>query len=110
MRDRLLPTLAPGTTIVLDNLNVHRTAAARAAIEEAGCQLRFLPAYSPDFNPIELAFAKLKTHLRGVASREYDTLLTAIGEGFDRITTADAMAWYHHCGYHTSGSLPGQPP
>jgi len=110
LRERLLPTLAPGTTIVLDTLNVHRTAAARAAIEAAGCQLRFLPAYSPDFNPIELAFAKLKTHLRGVASREYDTLLAAIGEGFDRITTADAMAWYHHCGYHTSGALPGQPP
>jgi len=69
VRDRLLPTLAPGTTIVLDNLSVHRTAAARAAITAAGCHLRVLPAYSPDVNPIELAFAKLKTHLCGVASR-----------------------------------------
>ncbi len=109
LRDRLLPTLASGTTIVLDNLSVHRTAAARAAIETAGCQLRFLPAYSPDLNPIELAFAKLKTHLRAVASREYETLVTAIGEGFDRITTTDAEAWYQHCGYSISGPSPGQP-
>lgn len=99
VRDRLLPTLASGTTIVLDNLNVHRNAAARAAVEAAGCQLRFLPAYSPDFNPIDLAFAKLKTHLRAVASRDYETLVTAIGDGFDRICAADANAWYRHCGY-----------
>jgi hypothetical protein len=60
-------------------------------------------------NPIELAFAKRKTHLRGVASREDETLLPAIGEGFDRITAADAMAWSRHCGYHISGLSPGQP-
>ncbi len=108
MRDRLLPTLAPGTTIVLDNLSVHRTAAARAVIAAAGCQLRFLPAYSPDFNPIELTFAKLKTHLRGVASRAYEPLLTAIGEGFDRITATDAVAWYRHCGYRITEPLSDQ--
>lgn len=107
MRDRLLPTLAPGTTIVLDNLNVHRNPEARAAIQTAGCHVRFLPAYSPDLNPIELAFAKLKTHLRGVASRDYETLVIAIGEGFDRINPADAVAWYRHCGYHPSGPSPG---
>ncbi len=109
LRDRLLPTLLPGTTIVLDNLSVHRTAAARAAIEAAGCEVRFLPAYSPDFNPIELAFAKLKTHVRGAASREYEPLLTAIGEGFDRITGTDAVAWYRHCGYPISDPFPMQP-
>ncbi len=110
LRDRLLPTLTPGTTIVLDNLSVHRTAAARAVIEAAGCRVRFLPAYSPDFNPIELAFAKLKTHLRGVASREYEPLLTAIGAGFDRISAADATAWYRHCGYHLPDPSPSQSP
>jgi len=109
LRERLLPTLAPGTTIVLDNLSVHRTAAARAVIAAAGCQLRFLPAYSPDLNPIELAFAKLKTHLRGVASRTYETLVTAIGEGFDRISAADATAWYRHCGYSIATPPYGQP-
>lgn len=108
MRDRLLPTLVPGTTIVLDNLSVHRTAAARAVIAAAGCHLRFLPAYSPDLNPIELAFATLKTHLRGVASREYDALVDAIGDGFNRISAADAVAWYRHCGYPVTGPPPGQ--
>lgn len=108
LRERLLPTLAPGTTIVLDNLSVHRTAAARAVTEAAGCQLRFLPAYSPDLNPIELAFAKLKAHLRGVASQAYEPLLTAIGEGFDRISADEATAWYRHCGYSRSTPPSGQ--
>lgn len=102
LRERLLPTLASGTTIVLDNLSVHRNPAARAAIAAAGCHVRFLPPYSPDSNPIELAFARLKTHLRGVASRAYEPLVTAIGEGFDRISAADAIAWYRHCGYSVS--------
>src|SRR5690606_38974077 len=63
--ERLLPALPRGAIIVLDNLSVHKNAAARAAVEAAGCELRFLPAYSPDFNPIELIFAQLKAHLRG---------------------------------------------
>jgi transposase len=100
VRDWLLPSLAPGTSIVLDNLSVHRNAAVRAAVEAAGCRLRYLPAYSPDVNPIDLAFAKLKTHLRGVAARAYEPLLDAIGEGLDRITAADSAAFYRHCGYH----------
>lgn len=103
VQERLLPKLAPGTTIVLDTLSVHRHAAARAAVEAAGCHLRFLPASSPDLNPIEFAFAKLKTHLRGMARREDETLLTAIGTGLDRISAADAVAWYRHCGYRLSG-------
>lgn len=64
-----------------------------------GGRLRYLPAYSPDFNPIELAFAKLKTHLRGVAARAFDGLVDAIGTGFDRITTADIAGYYRHCGF-----------
>lgn len=104
MRDRLLPQLQPGTTIVLDNLSVHKTAAARAAVEQAGCTLLFLPAYSPDFNPIELANAKLKAYLRGVGARAFDPLVDAIGEGLTRITTQDAHAFFRHCGYEVSQS------
>lgn len=100
LRDWLLPGLTPGTSIVLDNLSVHRNAAVRAAVEAAGGRLRYLPAYSPDLNPIELAFAKLKTHLRGVAARSYEPLLDAIGEGLDRITATDSAAFSRHCGYH----------
>jgi len=99
MRDRLLPQLAPGTTIVLDNLSVHKNASARAAVASAGCELLFLPAYSPDFNPIELANAKLKTYLRGVGARAFDPLVDAIGAGLTRITEQDARAFFRHCGY-----------
>jgi transposase len=102
MRDRLLPRLAPGTTIVLDNLSVHKNATARAAVTTAGCTLLFLPPYSPDFNPIELANAKLKTYLRGAAARAFDPLVTAIGQGLDRITEQDARAFFRHCGYEVS--------
>lgn len=96
----LLPTLAPGTTIVLDNLSVHRRPTVRTAVEAAGCHLVFLPAYSPDFNPIELVFAHLKTHLRGVAARTYGALVEAIAAGLAQITSTHLRAYYRHCGYH----------
>ncbi len=99
LREWLLPTLAPGTTVVLDNLAVHRNADVRPTIEAVGCHLRYLPPYSPDFNPIELAFSTLKTHLRGGAARSFETVLTAIGAGLDRITTADIQGYYGHCGF-----------
>jgi transposase len=102
----LLPQLAPGTTLVLDNLSVHHNPAVRAAIEAAGCQVRYLPAYSPDFNPIELVFAKLKTYLRGVAARTLDPLISAIGAGLATITPADIAACYRHCGF----ALPAEQP
>lgn len=99
VRTWLLPTLPHGATVVMDNLNVHRNADVRAAIEAAGCQLVYLPAYSPDFNPIELAFAKLKTHLRAVAARAFDPLVDAIGIGLTSITTTDIAGYYRHCGF-----------
>ncbi len=99
LREWLVPTLAPGTTVVLDNLAVHRNADIRPTIEGAGCHLRYLPPYSPDFNPIELAFSTLKTHLRGVAARSFAPVLTAIGTGLDQITPADIRGSYAHCGF-----------
>jgi transposase len=99
LREWLLPTLERGTTIVLDNLNVHRNLDVRVAIAAAGCHLRYLPAYSPDFNPIELVFAKLKTHLRGIAARAFAPLVAAIGDGLARITTTDIAGYYRHCGF-----------
>lgn len=99
IRRWLVPTLRRGTTVVLDNLSVHRNADVRAVIEAAGCQLCYLPAYSPDFNPIERAFAKLKTHLRAVAARDFEPLLAAIGDGLDRITTGDIAGFYRHGGF-----------
>jgi transposase len=100
----LVPTLQPGQIVILDNLSGHRAVAARQAIEAAGCTLHFLPTYSPDFNPIELAFAKLKTALRTAAARTQAALDAAITEALDAITQAEAHAWFRHCGYSLARS------
>lgn len=84
--------------VILDNLSAHKSAAAREAIEAAGCELRLLPAYSPDFNPIEVAFAKFKSILRAAAARDPDALHVATAAVIDRITPAGARAFYTHCG------------
>jgi transposase len=100
----LVPTLRPGQIVIADNLSCHRAAAARQAIEAAACTLHFLPTYSPDFNPIELAFAKLKTALRAAAARTQAALDAAIREVLDAITPAEAEGWFRHCGYSLARS------
>ena len=100
----LVPTLHPGQLVILDNLSCHRAAAARAAIEAAGCTLHFLPTSSPDFNPIELAFAKLKTALRAATARTQAALDAAIREALDAISPAEAHGWFRHCGYSLARS------
>lgn len=102
----LCPTLRPGQVVVLDNLSCHRAAAARAAIEAVGCTLQFLPTYSPDFNPIELAFAKVKASLRRAAARTQAALDAAIREAIDAVTATDAHHWFRHCGYLLPASSP----
>jgi transposase len=99
VEEHLVPTLRPGQIVILDNLSVHKHAGARDAIEAAGCQLRFLPAYSPDFNPIELVFSRLKAHLRKTGARALDPLMDAIGVGLNAVTAADARACFRHAGY-----------
>jgi transposase len=101
----LLPTLAPGQIVILDNLAVHKSPRARSLIEAAGCELRFLPSYSPDFNPIEQAFSKFKQHLRGKAERTFAGLVAATGPALDTVTAADARGFFAHCGYHLSGQF-----
>ncbi len=101
----LLPTLVPGQIVVLDNLPVHKSARARALIEGAGCTVLFLPAYSPDFNPIELAFAKIKQALRGASERTIAGVVTATGPALETVTAADARGFFAHCGFHLSGQL-----
>lgn len=95
----LCPTLRPGQIVLMDNLRVHKGQAVRERIEACGCQLVFLPRYSPDFNPIEGAFSKLKTFLRRVGARTREALEAAIGEGLQTITAQDARGWFGHCGY-----------
>lgn len=101
----LLPSLRPGQIVILDNLSVHKRADVRQQIKAAGCQLLFLPAYSPDFNPIELAFSTLKTALRRAQARTEEALDDAIAAALATITATDARHWFHHDGYH----LVGQP-
>ena len=95
----LVPSLRPGQVVLRDNLSVPKAADAREAVEAAGCRLLFLPPYSPDFQPIELAFAKLKAHLRGTGARTFEALVPAIGAGLDAITASDARGFYAHCGF-----------
>jgi transposase len=95
----LVPWLRPGQIVVLDNLSVHKSTRVRSWIEAAGCQLRFLPAYSPDFSPIEWAFSKLKIWLRQAQARTVNELERAVAAGMMRISRADAQGWFYGCGY-----------
>ena len=95
----LAPTLRPGHLVILDNLSVHKSPRARAAIEATGAHLAFLPTYSPDLNPIELAFAKIKTALRRAEARSFATLVPAVGSALETITPTDAQAFYRAAGY-----------
>lgn len=95
----LAPELVPGQVVVLDNLSVHKGARVRQLVEASGCQLLFLPAYSPDLTPIEAAFSKLKAFLRRAGARTCEALGQAIGAGLETITTQDALGWFRHCGY-----------
>lgn len=105
VQEVLTPTLRPGQTVLLDNLSVHKSAAARAVIEAAGCQLIFLPRYSPDCNPIELAFAKIKPQLRRHAARTMDTLITATHDALASITASDVRGYYRAAGYQLGHDL-----
>jgi len=95
----LVPELRLGDVVIMDNLSSHKSPATRAAIEAAGAELRFLPPYSPDFNPIEMAFAKLKAGLRKAAERTVDGLWSAIGLLIDRFTPTECANFFNAAGY-----------
>jgi transposase len=95
----LVPTLRPGDVVVLDNLAAHKQPEVRAAIEQAGALLRFLPPYSPDFNPIELAFAKLKAFLRAVRPRTFDQVCEVMAAALGLFMPDECRNYVRHCGY-----------
>ena len=95
----LAPSLQPGQIVVMDNLSSHTSSKVRQAIQARGCQLLFLPAYSPDLSPIEEAFSKLKAFLRRVGARTREDLFEAISQALELITPQDALGWFTHCGY-----------
>ena len=98
-RQVLVPTLRPGDVVILDNLPAHKVGAVRETIEGVGARLLFLPPYSPDFNPIENAFAKLKTLLRKAAARTVDELWKVIGASLDAFGPAECANYFTSCGY-----------
>ena len=95
----LVPTLKPGDIVVMDNLPAHKPIAVRTAIEVAAAELRFLPPYSPDFNPIEMAFSKLKAFLKKTAARTVDDLWDAIAQGSDTFTPTECENYFAAAGY-----------
>lgn len=95
----LAPSLQPGQIVVMDNLSSHRSSKVRQAIEARGCQLWFLPAYSPDLSPIEEAFSKLKSIVHRLAARSREALVEALAQALEQITPHDALGYFTSCGY-----------
>jgi transposase len=104
--ERILgPTLRRGQVLVMDNLSAHKGERVRVLIEQRGCEILYLPSYSPDFNPIEEAFSKIKGFLRKVEARSREALLEAIGAAISAITNQDAHGFFEHCGYRAMVQL-----
>ena len=101
----LCSTLKRGQIVVMDNLQVHKMKRVRELIEECGCQLVFLPSYSPDFNPIEEAFSKVKTLLRKAKARSFEALVEATGTALSAVSEEDARSFFVHCGYGSPPAL-----
>ena len=102
----LLPSLKEGQVVVMDNLSAHKPKRIRELIEQRGCKLVYLPSYSPDYNPIEEAFAKIKNLLRKAAARSKEALVEAIGAALSAITAEDIRGYFQHAGYCSTGQLP----
>lgn len=101
----LAPSLKEGQVVVMDNLGAHRPKRVRELIEGRGCELVYLPAYSPDYNPIEEAFAKIKNLLRKAVARSKEALVEAIGAALSAITAEDIRGYFQHAGYRPTGHL-----
>ena len=97
----LAPALRRGQVVVMDNLSAHKGERIRELIEGRGCELMYLPSYSPDFNPIEDAFSKIKGFLRKSEARTREALVEAIGAAISAVTAKDACGFFEHCGYGT---------
>ena len=105
MERGLAPELEPGQIMVMDNLSSHKGSRVRELIEERGCTLLYLPPYSPDLNPIEETFVKLKALLRRAGVRTREALIEAMGRALDVVTAGDAWRFFEHCGYRVAAPL-----
>ena len=98
----LVPELVPGTVVILDNLATHKNAAASKAMRDAGCWFLFLPPYSPDLNPIEMAFSKLKAHLRRIGARSFTDMFNALTEICNLFSPEECWNYFQAAGYASS--------
>jgi transposase len=101
----LAPTLEPGQIVVMDNLSAHKGGRVKEIVEGRGCELLYLPPYSPDFNPIEQSFSKVKSLLRRAEARTCESLIEAIGRALSAVSARDARGFFGHCGYRSMGQL-----
>jgi transposase len=101
----LVPSLRPGQVVVMDNLTSHKGGRVRELIESRGCTLLYLPPYSPDYNPIEQAFSKVKALVRRAEARTHAILIEAIGRALSAVTARDTRGFFDHCGYRKLGQL-----
>lgn len=99
IKNFLCPTLKPGDIVIADNLSSHKVSGIHSAIEAVGARLVYLPPYSPDLNPIEKCFSKLKALLRKMAARTAETLWKGIGEILDSFTATECLNYFKSCGY-----------
>jgi transposase len=99
----LVPSLRQGQVVVMDNLSAHKGERVKELVESAGCELLYLPPYSPDLSPIEEAFSKVKGLLRKAEARSREALIEAMGKALDAVTAKDASGFFEHCGYCASG-------
>jgi transposase len=104
----LAPTLIAGQTVVMDNLSAHKGGRVEEIVEARGCELLYLPPYSPDFNPIEQAFSKVKGILRRAGARTRESLIEAMGRALGTVSARDARGFFGHCGYSSMGQLLSQ--
>jgi transposase len=96
------PTLRPGRFVVMDNLSAHKGERVKELIEDKGCEILYLPSYSPDLNPIEVAFSKVKGILRKIGARGREALVEALGVALNAVSAQDALGFFEHCGYRRS--------
>ena len=105
LKGALAPSLKPGQVVIMDNLSSHKGSRVRELVEHRGCEILYLPPYSPDLNPIEEAFAKLKVLLRRAGARTREALIEAMGRALDAVTASDARGFFEHRGYCATAQL-----
>jgi transposase len=106
VRQVLAPSLQPGDIVVMDNLASHQAPTAQEAIEAVGASVVFLPPYSPDFNPIEMMWSKVKQHLRSAAARSFEGLCHSMAAALSNVSPSDAIGYFTHCGIATEMRKP----